>query len=210
MDFCEIRLSELPKIVQSISTEIVRSGFKPNKIVFIERAGLIPGYLINHLIGGELISVEAKRHEGKTKKIFGSILPVLPKAFRSLLRRIELGKYKKDVKRIITLDSSMQFSKKDLILIVDDSMDSGYTIAGVKQNLEERGAEVTNIKIFVINTTILNDLVKPDFLIAEKKIFSFPWSQDSNEYKKFLEYFIRCKRGEITPSQLWGCLTNEI
>ena len=73
-------------------------------------------------------------------------------------------------------------------MIVDDSLDTGKTIGEVLNFLEERNKIYRRDILIAVLTQIFDDAnPHADCHIHKNVNFSFPWSQDSNEYDKFVE-----------------------
>jgi hypoxanthine phosphoribosyltransferase len=163
---------------------------------------------LQHLLGGELIGIHARRPENRIKKIGSNLYSMIPRVFREILRKIDLKVSKNNLEREVILDSSVDFKQQESILIVDDSLDTGSTLTSVKDALVDRGANPKRIKIVVINTTLDTSIIKPDFVYKRNVIFGYPWSQDSKEHSKFLKLYKNYQRNLLTPENLWSYLIN--
>jgi phosphoribosylpyrophosphate synthetase len=64
------------------------------------------------------------------------------------------------------------------ILIVDDSVDSGATLATVVEAVRNIAGEGANIKTAVITVTTASPFVEPNFMLYRYVLCRFPWSLD--------------------------------
>jgi hypoxanthine phosphoribosyltransferase len=70
-------------------------------------------------------------------------------------------------------------SGRPRILIVDDAVDSGATLAAVLRTLREMCPEDTVIRSAAITQTMPNPLVRPDYVLFHRTLCRFPWSFDA-------------------------------
>jgi hypoxanthine phosphoribosyltransferase len=65
------------------------------------------------------------------------------------------------------------------VLVVDDAVDSGVTLATVLRLLRETCPEQTEIRSAVVTVTLDRPLVEPDFTLFRGVLCRFPWSFDA-------------------------------
>lgn len=65
------------------------------------------------------------------------------------------------------------------ILVVDDAVDSGVTLATVLQLLRQACPPDTEFRTAVVTVTMEQPLVEPDFLLYRGVLCRFPWSFDA-------------------------------
>lgn len=64
------------------------------------------------------------------------------------------------------------------LLVVDDAVDSGVTLAAVLRTLRQLCPEDTEIRSAVVTVTLDRPLVQPDFALHRGVLCRFPWSLD--------------------------------
>jgi hypoxanthine phosphoribosyltransferase len=208
MNLKEIHLCQLPEILNELAHEVKEKDFVPQKIVFIEKGGVIPAYIFENFCSGELVPITAKRPKSRRKKISSRILPFIPIRARYLLRKIELHIYLgKNDQREVTVNPKYEFKARENILIVDDSLDSGSTLLSVKNRLLQFGCSPERIKVLVINTTIKNRKIEPDFVFYNEKICIYPWSRDSQEFNRFNAIYAAYESNRLIPDLLLKSLS---
>lgn len=78
------------------------------------------------------------------------------------------------------------FKSVSKILIVDDSVDTGYSIKFVRKKLEETFVNVKDIRVAALNVwTKSFSVVNTDYYLWKDTIIVTPMSKDSKEYKIF-------------------------
>ena len=128
-----------------LATQIHHSGFDPEILIAVARGGMIPGGALTYSLGVKLINVE----------FYTDVQETLPDPL--LLAPM--------------LDTDSIRNKR--ILIVDDVVDSGRTLALVLELLRGFGADVRSAVLYAKPTTIIH----PDFVWkATDKWIVFPWS----------------------------------
>ena len=168
---------------------------KPDLIVYIAKGGYLIGCSLQSVFDVPLCGIFAERASNGIKEKLSKLLVLLPGWLCNLLRRIEIYSnfHKKHSDRKVTFDNSwhniIDLGKIKNILLVDDSIDTGWSMHQVRQVLQEKvpGAD---IKIFVLNEmSAKKPIVKADFKLYENKILRTPMSKDSSEYKEFVRLY---------------------
>ena len=180
----------------ALAKKIEEEGLTDFGVIGIAIGGILPAKIISEYFKCPLIVIKIARPMTSMKKYF--LLDRLPNKLKKTLRRIEmsLGFYRLMEKReIISIIGELSQNK---YVIVDDSLDTGKTVSAVV-NLLEKDRKICNKNILIaVITQIFDDAVpKADCYIYKNYNFSFPWSRDSNEYAKFLDY---CKKNPMLSS----------
>ncbi|MGH7041240.1 MAG: phosphoribosyltransferase [Acetobacteraceae bacterium] len=71
------------------------------------------------------------------------------------------------------------FANTERLLVVDDAVDSGVTLAAVLTTLRRRCAPATLIRSAVITQTLENPVIAPDYALHRSVLCRFPWSFDA-------------------------------
>lgn len=103
------------------------------------------------------IGIHAEREGGKLKELISPILKCLPQSIKLSLRKIELasGVHKEYKERKIYWDNSdvclRVLKNKKNILVVDDSVDTGYSMISVLHEIRREVGKNVIIKTAAIN-----------------------------------------------------------
>ncbi len=65
------------------------------------------------------------------------------------------------------------------ILVVDDAVDSGATLAAVLAELRRIAPETASLRSAAVTITTPQPLVRPDFALFNRQLCRFPWSMDA-------------------------------
>tara|TARA_B100001093_G_scaffold445692_1_gene449468 strand:- start:12248 stop:12844 length:597 start_codon:yes stop_codon:yes gene_type:complete len=173
---------------KQLELRVQDSGYKPDLIISIATGG---SYVANNLdFGGiEKLEVTLKRDSShhKERLKLSLILTRLPYFLLNWLRIIEFKILQKQFK--VDLDLSKvdqiikQIPEKKLIeyksvLIVDDAVDSGHTLACVLEAVKKRLNPPAEVKMASIVVTTVNPYEKPEYFLYEGDLIRFPWSKD--------------------------------
>lgn len=138
------------------------------------------------------IGIHAEREGGKLKELISPVLRCLPQSVKLSLRKMELasGVHKEYKERKIYWDNSdvclRVLKNKENILVVDDSVDTGYSMISVVQKIRRDVGEDIIIKTAAINCWSKSlSVIRTDFCIYEDTIIQTPMSKDSQEYSVF-------------------------
>ena len=103
------------------------------------------------------IGIHAEREGGKLKELISPVLRCLPQSVKLSLRKMELasGVHKEYKERKIYWDNSdvclRVLKNKKNLLVVDDSVDTGYSMISVVQKIRRDVGEDIIIKTAAIN-----------------------------------------------------------
>ena len=142
---------------EELAARIHHSGFDPEILIAVARGGMIPGGALTYSLGVKLtdaINVE----------FYTDVQETLPDP-------VLLAPMLVSDRRAPMLDTESIRNKR--ILIVDDVVDSGRTLALVLELLRGFEADVRSAVLYAKPTTVIN----PDFVWkATDKWIVFPWS----------------------------------
>ena len=68
--------------------------------------------------------------------------------------------------------------RRPAILVIDDSVDTGATLARVLDLLKHRAPDA-DLRSAVITVTTASPLIAPDYTLFRQKLCRFPWSLDA-------------------------------
>jgi len=120
------------------------------------------------------------KKESYLSSIFLSVLKAMPRFMLDLMRVVEhaVNSRKRTVGREVVFSEA--FSDAETVIIVDDAVDSGYSLKRVFD--EVKAMSSSNIIItsaYVV--TQENPVFHPDFVVLEKSLARFPWSLDARK-----------------------------
>ena len=170
---------------RQLMTEVVASGYEPDIIVAVERAGV---FVATAMDVGNFYTVRCSREGSKAKKSrLGKVLRHLPSFVNVMLRKLEyrlLQWRDKSVNyqpRIVEMNTELKtaLEKGDRkVLIVDDAADSGRSLRSVVDELAKYGKD-NEIRTAVITVTRPETICNPDYaLFRDQTLIRFPWAAD--------------------------------
>lgn len=189
-EIVHIKLGLLSEYALKLAQQVEKSQFIPDHVLYVERAGVFFGYEIAKYFDCSISGIYAGRSGGELKSKFKVILRNLPSSIKNYLRKLEIQSNLHDIKtdRNVYLESDAPPIRKK-ILIVDDAIDSGYSMKAVLDYLLDRDYNAENLKTAVLTTTHNRSILEPDITLYQKTICTGPWSYDSKEYKECWELY---------------------
>lgn len=183
--------------------EIVSSDFQPDLIVYIARAGFLIAKEIQNVTGAEIVGIDASRQGGKLKEFAEPLLVHLPKFILNFARKVEVKSdvHEKNTERSVNFHPSVNKvdpKKMNKILVVDDAVDTGYSIKAVVGAINDKfpSAQIRTAALNVWDSS--EKVVKTDYFIFRNTSMRTPMSKDSCEYKVFKRLYDNCtKEGYI-------------
>ena len=165
-------------------------GYRPDCLVGIRKGGAYVSAQIARCFPGAehfdvSISRPTTRHKGSA---FRALVGGLSRPVQDFMRKVEsrvrtwLHTERRAV-RVALLDHDfLAFLSRHpdaKVLIVDDAIDSGITMARLLKSLTSQFPKLT-ITTAVITVTTLNPAVQPDYaLYRDQTLIRFPWSSDA-------------------------------
>lgn len=141
----------------------------------------------NNTVGLEFIKIQRpstlqKKENFKIKKTLKLAFSILPKFVLNYLRIVEHKKLSKrrlsDLVREIKYTSTVDFSLYNLILIVDDAVDSGITMKTAVNFVSEKINENISLQTLSVVVTQSEPVYMPDHFWFRDVLIRFPWSLD--------------------------------
>ncbi len=196
-----VRLADLPAIAGDLAEQVRLSGFEPEHIIYLERAGRLPGYLLQARFGGSISAIRISRPGGKFKALLSPVFPLLPRPVIKWIRHLDLLRCRRRPARELAATITLPPCSGS-ILIVDDALDSGYSMKAAVDCLLQAGYRREQFRIAVINTTLSGRIIEPDYVIFHNTEITFPWSGDSIERRCYLELYEKCGQGVVDLESL--------
>ena len=94
-------------------------------------------------------------------------------------RRSAAGPQPIDRAEAVAIGGRVQAMQAPRLLVVDDAVDSGKTLATVLRALREACPAGTEIRSAAITVTLDNPVAEPDYALYRRVVCRFPWSFDA-------------------------------
>nr|WP_297704313.1 phosphoribosyltransferase [uncultured Butyrivibrio sp.] len=176
----------------------IASAFKPSLIVFVAKSGFLFARPMSEYFNCPIVDVIASREDNKAKDLVKKIIPWMPKFLLAymLKKRVSKPSYHEKSNRIVRGTSRfdrIDLEKYDNILLVDDSVDTGWSLLRVQEYLEDKGIKGKYKTASYCVLSESENRVKVDFCRFKDQIVITATSRYSNEHKKFLNDYIGWK-----------------
>jgi hypoxanthine phosphoribosyltransferase len=170
---------------RTLAERVQQSGFKPDVLLYVETAGLHVAYPMRSVFSCPVSGIVAKRKGQTLKADLKIVLRHLPRPLTHSLRTMELKSQIHRVNKNRQISCECEpFPADGHLLIVDDAVDTGYTLFQIHQYLWSQGIRTERIKTAALTQTLSDPIVKPDFVLFRNTILTFPWSCDSQQFSE--------------------------
>ncbi len=191
MDCIELRYDDLNIKCQDWAIKI-QSTYTPDLIIFVARAGFPIAIAMNSVFKAEIGVVSAERKGNKIKRLLSPFFRIIPFKLRNILIKNELksGIHSKNIERNVKIISDLtKFVDRNCnVLVIDDSIDTGYSIKQVKNEIEK--ILHYSVKIAGLNVWDKSkDVIEVDYCLYQNTIIKAPMSKDSKDYRKFVKKY---------------------
>lgn len=174
--------------------EELKKKYQPEMVIYIAKAGYLIGKTMSEVFEVPLIGISAVRKGNKLKAILGPVFSLVPNVFRNKLIEMELKSnvHKADTERHVEFISDLSHypvGEIKKVMVVDDSIDTGYSLKAVRDAVQERFPRA------VIRTAGFNvwdkskEVIVTDFALFRNTIIKAPMSKDSKDYKRFIRLY---------------------
>jgi adenine/guanine phosphoribosyltransferase-like PRPP-binding protein/thymidylate kinase len=180
-----VTLDQAADLARELAAAIPADQF--DLVVGIANGGVHPAYYVAEALGLPLQIVRVERDSTRLKKRMGFArkalkIPGLQKPLRRINRYVD--------RRLTGVRSNLAAPdavRGKRVLLVDDCIDSGASVALARSLIEKEGA--AGIKIAVLCWSTKYDSaqmhgVTPDYVLG-RKLPSYPWSADNPDYARF-------------------------
>ena len=191
MDCVMLSLKSLKEESLKLAREI-EQNYTPDLVGYIARGGSLIGKEISNYFHVPCVGIHAERRGGELKEIISPFLKILPQFVKLKLREMELnsGVHKVDKERNIfwdPMDANFIKNNKGIksILLVDDSVDTGYSMLQVSNKICQELDDVT-VRTAAINVWSKSaGVCETNYSNYRDTIIMTPMSKDSKEYPAF-------------------------
>jgi hypoxanthine phosphoribosyltransferase len=181
----DISLSQAKDYSFRLAHKVSSSGWIPDHILYVERAGLFIGHVVSRYFDCIISGIYCGRSGNSLKSNMKIIFRLLPRTVTHLLREIERKSNIHSIyeDRNVYIEGLYPPQGKNL-LIVDDAIDTGHSAKEILSFLLSCGYLKEQIKIAVLINTYRNSECWADISLFDQVKFAFPWSYDSREYNR--------------------------
>jgi len=175
---------------------LVEQDYAPALIVGIRTGGMVVAECMarHSSLPLPVLPVTSRRASTNTKAripLFRATLSALPRPAVNLLRRVEhkfLIAPRAQQQRAQTIDQReveeiarwlADCDSRQHLLIADDAVDSGVTLATVVNHLSTACPAGTEIRTAVITQTLEQPVIRPSYTLYRNTLCRFPWSFDA-------------------------------
>ncbi|MBQ7140955.1 MAG: phosphoribosyltransferase [Bacilli bacterium] len=193
MNYLELSNEMVKKESKKLYKLINNDKYNYDLVIFVARGSLPIAMELSKLKKVPLLEIKATRKGNKIKKILSPFIKLIPKKLKILLRNKEVSSnvHEKNIERNVTYNENIwkKHIKCQSILIVDDSVDTGYSIKACKEEIEKFFPN-SNIKIAAFNYFEKSSKnIKVDWFIYKDTMLNGPWSNDSKYHKEFVDNY---------------------
>lgn len=177
----------------------IQKSYQPDAIVFVAKSGFLFAEAMADELGVPMADISASRPGNDNKDKISKAVPKLPRWFLALALRsksqIKFNKTNSD-RCVIVSDrlKTLSDNNPQRILLVDDSVDTGWTIIKAKEEIAKLNPEA---QIKVAGYCVLDEsegMVKTDYYRYRNKIVITATSRYSSEYHDFLDSYENWKK----------------
>lgn len=199
MNYIELSIENVVEETNKLYN-LIKKDYNYDLVIFISKGSYPIGYELAKLNNVPLLEVFASRKGGKLKKIIKPFFKFIPKSILIKLREKEMKSeyHENKNERNVSFDfnewSKYKNSKK--ILLVDDSVDTGWSIISAKKEIE-KFFENSNLKVAAFNYFEKSKKnISIDYNLYKDTMIQGPWSNDSKYYNQFLEMYFNYKKNK--------------
>lgn len=191
MQYIELSIEELKDQSKELA-KLISVDFQPDVVVFIAKGSFLIGYEMSNFFNTPLVECFAVRKGNKFKQYVSPILKCFPKKLKKYLRERELqsGLHSFSSDRHVYISNQKNaIENATNILVVDDSVDTGYTVKEVIHYLTNNFSK-GNIKVAALNYFDQSVAIfQIDYFLYTNCMLQGPWSKDSKYYKEFISRY---------------------
>lgn len=193
MNYLELSLKKLEDECREWAEQL-KMEYRPEMVIYVAKAGYVIGKVMSDVFEVSLIGISAVRKGNDLKNRLRPIIKLIPNWLRYFIINMELKSniHKNKSERNVYFSSDLSIYDCSLIrdiLVVDDSVDTGYSIKAIKEVIENQFPNAV-IKIASLNVWDKSkEVINTDFALYRNTIIKAPMSKDSQEYDEFIELY---------------------
>jgi hypoxanthine phosphoribosyltransferase len=186
-----VTLEEAAELSRDLARQVSDSGFDPDVVVGIANGGAHPAFIVAQTLGlpCQLFRVQ-RRSTGVKQAVAFARRPLRSQLLRKLARLVSRYLDKRMSATRAIGRSALEDIERKRVLLVDDCIDTGASIALVRSLLEEhRAAEVKTAVLswMTKHDSVRMNGVKPDYYLI-RALPAYPWSLENPEFAQFKKW----------------------
>lgn len=180
--------------------EEISENYQPDIIIFLAKSGFLFARPLAEYFKCDMADILVSRPSNRGKDRIRKYIPRLPKQilYFALKSKFAYGYHDKNSEREIKITkrfADIDFSQYQKILLVDDSIDTGWSMCKAVELLQKRAAHC-EIKIAGYCMIAMSQMrVKTDFVRYKDTIVVTATSRYSSEYPKFVQEYENWNKG---------------
>lgn len=170
----------------------IQKSYQPDAIVFVAKSGFLFAEAMADELGVPMADISASRPGNDNKDRIVKAVPKMPRFLLAFLlkSKMQISYNKGNSERNVVVSDRLKRlceGEPKRVLIVDDSVDTGWTILKVKEELSRMmpGAEIKVAGYCVLDSS--SDMVNTDYYRYKNRIVVTATSRYSSEYRDFLD-----------------------
>ncbi len=192
MEYVELSIENVKEKSKELYNQIIQN-YDYDLVIFVAKGAYLIGKELSKLNNVPLLEIQASRKGNKLKKILKPLLKLIPKKLNVYLRKKEMNSsfHENNPERMILIDEKKygKHKRAKKILLVDDSVDSGNTIAQAKEKIKTFFPK-SRLKIAVFNYFEKSEgIIKVDYSLYTNTMINGPWSNDSKYHTEILKEY---------------------
>lgn len=188
MELLEFSLESFRDESLRLAQMVKEAGYEPDCVAYLAKGAWQIGEACSDYFDVPMVELTAHRSGESVKSSARSLLQVLPKGVRRILREAELRKRLENVdgsaqKKAMRLTDSFPLPEDSKrVLLVDDAADTGSSLIAAKDLLTNLlpGSEVKTAVIASFGPA--RDAMAVDFSLYENVLLCSPMSKDNKDY----------------------------
>lgn len=193
MDCIELSINDI-RTQCSAWAEEIKKEFQPQLLIYVAKAGYLIAEAMNEVFRADILGIDATRKGNRLKEKLGKVFTHIPRFIHKWLIAVELKSniHGKDTNREVCFHDKLNTIDKNKmkhILVVDDSVDTGYSLksvlAEVSKFFPEAKTKTASLNVWEKSRAVATT----DYWLYSDTIIKAPMSKDSKEYKKFIELY---------------------
>ncbi|MEM9601920.1 MAG: phosphoribosyltransferase [Pseudomonadota bacterium] len=188
-------LDEAVILCEALADEVRSSGFAADAVVGIANGALLPTRVIADRLGMPCEYVRYRRQGSTIKRRLGKVpglreLVVWLYSFKAVANRLApiMDSFNRlDSDSAKDNDSTSGFPGDGRVLLVDDAIDSGQSIAIACEQLRARGAQEIRTAVITwsdAHDSMTNFGIKPEYYL-NRRVQHYPWSENNKEIQAY-------------------------
>lgn len=202
MDSKKLSMAELKKLSRNWAKEI-NALYTPDLVVFIAKSGFIIAKEFSEFFNVPLQEIAAHRQGGNLRKYLAPIFSKFPLALRNsivgnpIMYKINGRNDERNIEVSPQLQACAEEKIYKKILLIDDSIDTGWTFKQVFEEMRRLFPESEIRTLALIRMHYAKERFDVDFALYEDTLLLTPAQVDHEEHASFIEDYNHWRRNTL-------------